>query len=137
MSKTIYHKHKGAESKGKFKSHAITQQHKDDSVKHWHNEAIKKQHYNNRYLQKTMITENKKLEKALIKNSVDVTQNKVMLNVDEDDYITLDLDKCNKKGLRLTLSRDEGRHKKTVALQFDNEASDRSGLGKLTKEEYK
>ena len=48
-------------------------------------------------------------------------ENFIRVPLDKDDYISMDLDKCGHAGLRLTFIRTEGRKKRTVALQFDND----------------
>jgi len=71
---TTYHKHKGVQyADGKLKSHPVEQNHKLDA-KLFHNKALTGAQ--KKYIQQ----DNPKLVKALIKNSVDVTNTKKVLS---------------------------------------------------------
>ena len=125
-----YHKHKGAESKGKLKSHPVTQGHKDPKVQRWHNEALGKVS-----TPKRKTVKNEPVEQ-------ETSKRKVLCQVDSEGYISMNLDKANVKGLKLTFTRRENNKKREVNIKFDNKLCKlRSGeklLGdrKLTFEEY-
>lgn len=113
------HKHKGVEREsGSLRSHPIERQHKDEKVKKEHNNVLTSKQ--SKYFQPT---KNKSLLKKLMKNSVEVTpkkQSAVNIPVDNEGYLSIDLDKADITGIRLSFTRIEGRTKKTIGLQIEN-----------------
>lgn len=149
------HKHTGvARSNGNLRSHPINRTHKDLDVKKEHNKSLITSQ--KMYLQtwkgqvlkpsttkkKTSVKEKIKNVKQLfgkkketedgLKNLMDNGSegDKRMVHVDEDGYMSINLDDSDCKGLRLTLTRTEREgskdHKKTVGIQFENNPA-RSG----------
>jgi len=116
------HKHKGVErSNGTLRSHPIQRQHKDEKIKRFHNDNLTPAQ--KKYFQPT---KNKPLLKKLMKKSVEVTtpkqpKNSVNIPIDDDGYISMDLGKTNVKGVRISFVRVEGRKRRTIGLQIENE----------------
>jgi len=113
------HTHKGVErSNGTLRSHPIERQHKDENVKLWHTKALTSRQ--GKYIQ---TTPKKPLLRKLLKNSVEVpdTKNTVLVPIDNDGYISINVEKINAKGVRISFVRVEGQIRKTVGLQIENE----------------
>jgi len=98
MIHTEYHRHKGVESNGKLKSHAVTVTHKSSIANTYHNKEI------------GVITE--KTVKKTIKNPS---------NIDEQGYIMIDLTSAPKevKGIKIKFQRTENNKKRTIGLQIE------------------
>jgi hypothetical protein len=100
MTKTLvakmvnYHKHAGVLSNGKLKSHPVSVIHKDKHAQDYHNINIDR-----------TVTSTTNKPKTIILPLV-------------DNYIILDMDKV-KLGLKLQLSRKEGRRKRIAKIKFD------------------
>lgn len=121
------HRHKGVErSGGSLRLHPIQRIHKDVKVKIQHNKALTSRQ--SKYKQGTLKEVFKKVEdkpspkvKKLIEKSVDANKPSVHIPIDRDGYISMDLEKTNVKGVRISFTRTEGQKKRSVGLQIENE----------------
>jgi len=105
------HKHKGmTDSRGNLRMHPISRVHKDKLVQKFHKKAINEQ-----------FGEIEEPEFVHPAKKIDTEQKSVQMLIDKDGYISIDLDSTNVKGLRVTFTRREGKKRKSVPLQIDNE----------------
>jgi len=139
------HKHKGVErSNGTLRAHPVDRKHKDSKVITSHNKSLKasqsryKQGATKKSATKKIITRESVVpkKKTVSKQNFNIkaSRSTILVPVDADGYISLDLDKSNTKGLRVTFTRKEGRtsnnpnlHRKTVGIQFENNPDLRTG----------
>jgi len=125
------HKHKGVlNSNGGLRLHPVDRMHKDTYAKRCHTLALA----NEVKLKKTM-TKPKSVKKETIKSKIDsvkkifgnkpITQNSksnnAMCQIDDEGYITMNLDKLPAKGVRFSFIRRENGINKTVGLQIDKD----------------
>jgi len=122
------HTHKGVvrSDTGKLRPHPVSRNHKDPTVQKWHNEELKK----GSSTQPTFIRN--MMNKVKPKKSVGVTpkEKTIRLKVDNEGYITMDLDKAPVNGVKITFTRKEGRKKRTVGVKIDNEPCTENGRNK-------
>ena len=109
--KSENHKHKGVlTSKGALRPHPITRKHSDPQVQKHHNKAlgidIKEEI-------KKEIQEEKPTKKA--------DKRVVLVPIDSEGYISVNLDKTDAKGLKVTFSRREGRTYRQAGVKIENE----------------
>jgi hypothetical protein len=129
-----YHKHKGIQySTGILKSHPINSNHKDEKTRYEHNRTLTNKQ--KKYYQPT-----EKNKESLIKKSVDVTNNKkdniICIQKDNDGYLSLDLDKCDCNGVKITFSRKEGNTNRQVGLKIDNKPANNINQNNLNEDYY-
>lgn len=132
----MVHKHDGVlTSRNTLRAHPIQRNHTTDDVKTEHNNVLKDTELDKYFQQtKSKTVETKKPVETKVETKKPVTTVKqvakakiptnpvqaVQLEIDEEGYITMDLDNAPVKGLRVTFSRREGKKRKTVGLQIDN-----------------
>lgn len=128
----MLHKHKGVErTNGSLRSHPIQRTHKDDKVKKEHNKSLTVQqmkYYSQQLstsIKKETVNHPSKKDVNKILN-IKLTANTVLCNIDKEGYISINLDSCDYKGLKVTFTRDEGRHSKLIALKIDKQPSKRN-----------
>ena len=122
---TQYHKHKGVESKGVLKSHPVEQQHKDPKVQRWHDEAVGgtlKAQAKSKTMPKAPPAPQslKQLFRDEPKPKVQQPQATIPGVSVMDGFVLVEVDKLpsNYKGTRIKFVKVEGRHKKTVGVEF-------------------
>ena len=125
------HKHKGVErSGGSLRFHPVQRMHKDEKVKQYHNRALTSRQ--SKYKQIILGAGTKKTKytkpirsspkvKKFVQENINPQKPSVNIPIDRDGYISMDLEKTNVKGVRISFIRTEGRKKRTVALQIENE----------------
>ena len=112
----IMHKHKGCvrSDTGEPRNHKVSVQHKDRYAKQCHTLQLA-----------TIARMSKKpiSKKPISKKTVSKKPtNAVALRIDNEGYLTIDLDSVKTvKGIKLTFTRREGRTKKQVALKIKND----------------
>jgi len=133
----IMHKHNGVEREtGALRAHPMTRQHKDSWVQANHNKALntkQKKYKQGRAKKKAVkkVATKKITKKKTVTKKATITPKTLLVSVDSQGYININLDKSKTKGLRVSFTRSEGRTKKTVGLQIENDPDTRSGKGRL------
>lgn len=79
-----YHKHEGVLSNGKPKTHPISTVHKDKKAQYYHNQSLKKQ------------------PQKQIGNFTSKTPKKIVVKVDEEGYISINMNSVEQNGVRIT-----------------------------------
>ena len=117
------HKHKGVtRANGTLRLHPIERNHKETLVIREHNKSLNKSQQ--KYSQKIINVSKPIVKKPIVKKPVvkeNDTKQKVLVPVDADGFISIDMTKMNLSGIRVSFIRIEGRTKKTIGLQIDNE----------------
>jgi len=116
----MVHKHRGVlTSKGALRPHPVERKHGDKKVQRLHNESLETPSDIRRHHQGRKDIQTKLPIPKGVKPIIGRAKNKVTAVVDDDNYINIDLGKCEQKGIRLKFTRTEGRTKRTVALAID------------------
>jgi len=122
------HKHKGVtRANGTLRLHPIERNHKETLVIREHNKSLNKSQQ--KYSQKIINVSKPIVKKPIVKKPIvkkpvvkeNDTKQKVLVPVDADGFISIDMTKMNLSGIRVSFIRIEGRTKKTIGLQIDNE----------------
>ena len=118
---TENHKHKGVlNTRGAMRMHPKNRLHKHPNVQKAHNMAITQEKdgvKNNETKPKN--GGNESIRKPVQGKTKKSAMPPVTVPVDDEGYLFIELDKYDKKGIRIKFQRQEGRHKKTVGLQID------------------
>lgn len=133
------HKHKGVErSNGTLRAHPIDRKHMNSNVICYHNKILNVKQ--NKYKQQNSFISKKENKKQIKKVVINNSNKTILLSIDVEGYISLDLDKTNTKGLRVSFTRKEGRsnnssyeHRKTIRIEINNNPDLRIGTWKNKK----
>jgi hypothetical protein len=122
----IMHKHKGCvrSDTGEPRNHKVSVQHKDRYAKQCHTLQLATiARMSKKPISKKPISKKTVSKKPISKKTVSKKPtNAVALRIDNEGYLTIDLDSVKTvKGIKLTFTRREGRTKKQVALKIKND----------------
>jgi len=124
----MVHKHKGVlTSSGSLRPHDIERKHSEIKVKIEHNKVLTGNEQRN-YMQpitpndysKAVPKPQEKQKKLPIEEVIEDAK-AIQVPIDEEGYLSLNLDNCNVEGVKITFSRMEGRKFRQAGLKIDNQ----------------